>query len=90
MAQVIEFYTPSYVRPKVKLLSQEQRGKVIAFMSPREEEAEIVCASAYERLNSKSSCWLDSWADEYIHIQAPKGIIIFQTSGSCMIPADSN
>ena len=90
MAQVIEFYTPSYVRPKVKLLSHEQRGKVIAFMSPREEEAEIVCASAYERLNSKSSCWLDSCADEYIHIQAPKGIIIFQTSGSCMIPADSN
>ena len=90
MAQVIEFHTPSHFRSKVKLLSQKQRGKVIAFMSPREEEAEIVCASAYERLNSKSSCWLDSWADEYTDIQAPTGIIIFQTSGSCTIPADSN
>jgi hypothetical protein len=82
MAQVIEFYAPSHFRPKVTLLPQEQRGKVIAFMPHREEEAEIVCASAYERLNSKSSRWLDSWADEYTHIQAPIGIIIFQTSGS--------
>jgi hypothetical protein len=90
MAQVIEFYTPSHFEPKVKLLSQQQRGRVIAFMSHREEEAEIVCVSAYERLDSKSSPWLDSWADEYAHIQAPTGIIIFQTSGLCMIPADSN
>jgi hypothetical protein len=82
MAQVIEFCAPSHFRPKVTLLPQEQRAKVIAFMSHREEEAEIVCASVYERLNSKSSDWLDSWADEYTHIQAPTGIIIFQTSGS--------
>jgi hypothetical protein len=87
MAQVIEFYTPLHFRPKVKLLSQEQRGEVIAFMSHREE---IVCASAYERSNSQSSRWLDSWPDEYTDIQALTGIIIFQTSGSCMIPADSN
>jgi hypothetical protein len=82
MAKVIEFCAPSHFRPKVTLLPQEQRAKVIAFMSHREEEAEIVCASVYERLNSKSSDWLDSWADEYTHIQAPTGIIIFQTSGS--------
>jgi hypothetical protein len=82
MAQVIEFYAPSHFRPKVTLLPQEQRGKVIAFMSHREEEAEIVCASAYERLNSIDSRWLASWADEYTHIQAPTEIIIFQTSGS--------
>jgi hypothetical protein len=82
MAQVIEFYAPSHFRPKVTLLPQEQRGKVIAFMSHREEEAEIVCASAYERLNSIDFRWLASWADEYTHIQAPTEIIIFQTSGS--------
>jgi hypothetical protein len=82
MAQVIEFYTPSHFRTKVKLLPQEWRGKVIAFMSLREEEAEIVCASPYEGLNPKSSRWLYSRADEYTHIQAPTGIIIFQTSGS--------
>jgi hypothetical protein len=90
MAQVIEFYIPSHCRPKVKLLSPEQRGKVIAFMSHREEGTEKVCASAYERFNSKPSRWLDSWADEYTDIQALTGIIIFQTSGSCMIPAESN
>lgn len=90
MAQVIEFYPPSHFGPKVKLLSQEQCGKVIAFISHREEEAETVCLSAYEKLNSKSSRWLDSWADECTHIHAPTGIIIFQTSGSCLIPADSN
>ena len=82
MAQVIEFYAPSHFRPTVTSLPQEQRGKVIAFLSHREEEAEIVCASAYERLNSKASRWLDLWADEYTHIQDPTGIIIFQTSGS--------
>lgn len=82
MAQVIDFYAPSHFRSKVTLLPQEQRGKVIAFMSHREEAAEIVCASAYERLNSKASCWFDPWSDEYTHIQAPTGIIIFQTSGS--------
>jgi hypothetical protein len=79
MAQVIEFYTPSHFRPSAKVLSQEQRGKVIAFISHLEEEAELVCALAYEWLNSKSSRWLDSWADEYTHIQARTGIIIFQT-----------
>jgi hypothetical protein len=90
MVQVIEFYTPSHFRPKVKLPPQEQRGKVIAFMSHREEEAEIAFALAYETLNSQSSRWRDSWADESTQSQAPTGVIIFQASGSCMIPADSN
>jgi len=90
MAQVIEFYIPSHFRPQVTSLPQEQRGKVIAFMSHREEEAEMVFASACETLNSRYFCWLDSSADEYTQIQAPTGIINFQTSGSCMIPADSS
>jgi hypothetical protein len=89
MAQVIEFYTPSHFKPKVRLLPQEQSGKVIAFMSHREEAAEIVCASAHEGLRAKSSFWLDSGIDEYTDIQASAGIIIFQTSGSCMIPENS-
>lgn len=91
MAQVIEFYIPSHFRPQVKSLPQEQRGKVIAFMSHREEEAEMVFfACAYETLNSRYFCWLNSWANEYTQIQAPIGIINVQTSGSCMIPADSS
>jgi hypothetical protein len=86
MAQVIEFYTPSHFKPKIRLLSQEQSGKVIEFMSYREEAAQIVCASAHEGLRAKSSLWLDSEVDEYTDIQAAAGIIIFQTPGSCMIP----
>ena len=86
MAQIIEFYTPLHFKPKARLLPQEQSGKVIAFMSYREEAAQIVCASAHEGLRAKSSFWLDSGVDEYTDIQAQAGIIIFQTYGSCMIP----
>ena len=89
MAQTIEFYIPSHFIPKVKLLPQEQRGKVIAFMSQREEAAETVCTSAYERLRAKPSLWFDSEIDEYTDIQAPEGTIIFQISGSCMLPENS-
>ena len=89
MAQVIEFYIPSHFKPKVRLLPKEQSGKVIAFMSQREEAAETVCASAYERLKAKPSLWLDSGVDEYTDIQVPGGTIIFQTFGSCMIPENS-
>jgi hypothetical protein len=89
MAQVIEFCAPSHFRPKVTLLPQEQRAKVIAFMSHREEEAEIVCASVYERLNSKSSDWLDSWADEYPIFKPRQGSSSFRLPDRSMIPADS-
>ena len=46
MAEVIEFYTPSHFRRRVGWIPQEQRGKVIAFTSHREESAEIADASA--------------------------------------------
>jgi hypothetical protein len=55
MAQVIEFYTPTHFRPGVKWLAQEEHGQVIAFISHEEHSAEIVCASADERLKSKPS-----------------------------------
>jgi hypothetical protein len=89
MAQIIEFYTPSHFKPKARLLPQEQSGKVIEFMSYREEAAQIVCASAHEGLRAKSSLWLDSGVDEYTDIHVPAGTIIFQISGSCMIPENS-
>jgi hypothetical protein len=54
MAHVIEFYTPSSLRRPVKVPPREERGKVIAFMSPRKASAAIVCA-AYEELDSESS-----------------------------------
>jgi hypothetical protein len=55
MAQVIEFYLPTHFGPEVKWLVQEHLGKVIAFISHQEKSAEKVCASADERLKSKSS-----------------------------------
>jgi hypothetical protein len=31
MAQIIEFYIPSWFRPKEKWLPEEERGKLLAF-----------------------------------------------------------
>ncbi len=39
MAHVIEFYIPTRFKPKPKGVSQEQRGKVIAFPSDRKKSA---------------------------------------------------
>jgi hypothetical protein len=63
MANVIEFYTPSSFRRPVKWPPREARGKVIAFMSPLDASAAIVCA-AYEELDSESSQWSESWVDD--------------------------
>jgi hypothetical protein len=58
MAQVIEFYTLLRFTPTVKWRSDEQRGKVIPFMSQREVSDELVCA-AYEELDSEASRWCE-------------------------------
>jgi hypothetical protein len=39
MAHVIEFYIPARFKSKVKWVSQEQRGKVIAFASDLKKSA---------------------------------------------------
>jgi hypothetical protein len=56
MAQVIEFDTLARFAPTIKWAPDEQRGKVIPFMSQREVSDELVCA-AYEELDSESSRW---------------------------------
>jgi hypothetical protein len=57
MAQLIEFDTLARFTPTVKWPPDEQRGKVIPFMSPRREVSdELVCA-AYEELDSESFRW---------------------------------
>jgi hypothetical protein len=56
MAQVIEFDTLARFTPTVKWARDEQRGKVIPFMSRREVSDELVCA-AYEKLDSESFRW---------------------------------
>jgi hypothetical protein len=57
MAQVIEFDTLVRFTPTVNLPPDEQRGKVIPFMSQQREVLdELVCA-AYEELDSESSRW---------------------------------
>jgi hypothetical protein len=58
MAQVIEFDTLARFTPAVKRRFNEQRGKVIPFMSQREASDELVCA-AYEELDSESSRWAE-------------------------------
>ena len=58
MAQVIEFDTLARLTPTVKWPPDEQRGKVIPFLSQREVSDELVCA-AYEELDSESSRWPD-------------------------------
>ena len=56
MAQIIEFDTLARITPTVTWAPNEQRGKVIPFMSQREVSDELVCA-AYEELDSESSRW---------------------------------
>jgi hypothetical protein len=56
MAQVIEFCTLARFAPTVKWAPDEQRGKIIPFMSQGEVSDELVCA-AYEELDSESSRW---------------------------------
>ena len=57
MAQVIEFDTLARFTPAVKRLPNEQRGKVIPFMSQQREVLdELVCA-AYEEFDSESPRW---------------------------------
>ena len=57
MAQVIEFDTLARFTTTVKWPLDEQRGRVIPFMSQRREVSdELVCA-AYEELDSESSRW---------------------------------
>ena len=58
MAQVIEFYTLARFTPTVKWLPDEERGKVIPFMSQRGGFDELVCA-AYGELDSEFSQWLE-------------------------------
>ena len=58
MAQVIEFYTLTRFTPTVKWLPDEERGKVIPFMSQRGVFDELVCA-AYGELDSEFSQWLE-------------------------------
>jgi hypothetical protein len=57
MAQVIEFDTLARFTPTVKWPLDEQRGKVIPFMSQQREVLdELVCA-VYEELDAESSRW---------------------------------
>jgi hypothetical protein len=58
MAQVIEFETLPRSTPTVKWPPDDQRGKVIPFMSQRKALYKPVCA-AYEELDSESSRWPD-------------------------------
>ena len=68
MAQVIEFDTLTRVTPTVKWPPDEQRGKVIPFISQRWEVSdELVCATD-EKLDSKSSWW--SECDEALYYAA--------------------
>jgi hypothetical protein len=56
MTQVIEFHTLARFTPTVKWALDEQRGKLIPFMSQREVSDEPVCA-AYGEPDSESSRW---------------------------------
>jgi hypothetical protein len=56
MAQVIEFDTLARFTPTAKWAPDEQRGKVIPFMSRREVPDELVCA-AHEELDSEPFRW---------------------------------
>jgi len=49
MAQVIEFYTLARFTPTVNWTPDEQRGKVIPFMSQREVSDELVCRNISPR-----------------------------------------
>jgi hypothetical protein len=56
MTQVIEFHTLARFTPTVKWALDEQRGKVIPFMSQQEVSDDLVCA-AYEELDAEPSRW---------------------------------
>jgi hypothetical protein len=58
MTQVIEFHTLACFTPTVKRALDEQRGKVIPFMSQREVSDDLVCAP-YEELDSEPSRWAE-------------------------------
>lgn len=57
MAQVIEFDASTRFTPRVKWPPDEQPGKVIPFMSQRQEVSDELDWAAYEELDSKSSRW---------------------------------
>jgi hypothetical protein len=58
MSQVIEFSTLARLTPTVKCPPDEERGKVIPFMSQRGVSDELVCA-AYGELELEFSQWLE-------------------------------
>jgi hypothetical protein len=58
MAQVIEFETLARFTPTAKWSRDDQRGKVIPFMSQRAALHKPVCV-AYEELDSESPRWRD-------------------------------
>ena len=69
MAQVIEFETLPRFTPTVKWPPDDQRGKVIPFMSQRKALYKPVCA-AYEELDAESSRWPDR--DEALFRASPE------------------
>jgi hypothetical protein len=64
MAQVIEFDTLARLTPKVKWQPDEQRGKVLPFISRREVLDDIVFA-AFEELDWDPSRWPECDATPY-------------------------
>jgi hypothetical protein len=56
MAQIIAFDTLARFTPTVQWRPDEERGKVIPFISQREVLDELACA-AYEEPDSASSRW---------------------------------
>ena len=57
MARVIEFDTLARFAPTVKWRPDEQRGKVIPFMSQRRKVADEPACVAYEESDSEFSRW---------------------------------
>jgi hypothetical protein len=54
MAQVIEFYTLTRLTPAANRPADEERGRVIPFMSQRGVSDELVCAT-YQEIDSDVS-----------------------------------
>jgi hypothetical protein len=73
MAEIIEFETLARFTPKIKWsATDQQRGKVIPFLSNREASDEAVCAP-YEELDLESS-------------QPPRlGITVFERNGESIL-----
>ena len=57
MAQVIEFNTLARFTPTVNWPPDEQRGKVIPFMSQQREELDALVCAAHEKLDSVCCRW---------------------------------